>query len=221
MRCLLPLLIEEAVSSVFGVKLNRPSAEVFTHSGLFGIKFAGDFPNAEELLVTEEGWNYFWLEMPIETHQKLFSGLEEGEEAFVRRRNRLKEKLREDSHAFRRRGYVAGLFFDMQELYIGAMTRLGLSAADIERLSLDDRVRLVTEVPPLDVEVALAIQHQQQWDRVEVENDARDIRHLCLAIPYCDVVLTERYWVDKAKREKLDSKYGTEMYSDLAMLCKL
>jgi hypothetical protein len=104
---------------------------------------------------------------------------------------------------------------DYQQLYADAMNGIGKSLGDLEALSMEERMSLVTEVPPWDVEVELATQHQQQWDRAEEENDIRDISHLCMAVPYCDVVVTERYWVDKLRRKKMDEKYGTRLISDI------
>jgi len=218
---LLPALIEEAVYKVFGKQLDREPAEVFTRSGLFGLEFKEPLPLTDLLMTTEYGWNHFWLDMPDEMHERLFEGLRVREEAFVKRRNELKETFREESYELRKRAYVAALFLDMQDHYLRSLTRLGKNKMDIETLTMEDRIRLVTEVPPLDVEVSLATQHQQQWDRPEVINDVRDINHLCMAIPYCDVVITELYWVDKIQREKLDKKYGTQVSNDLSLLLKL
>lgn len=218
-QCLLPSLIEEAVCKVFDVALERESTKVFTRSGLFGLDFKGQFPRTELLMNTEDEWNYFWLDMPDEIHDRLFEGLHRHEEAFIQRRNRLKNTFRQDSYALRKRAYVASLFLDMWDhCYMDSFSHLGKNMRDTETLTMEDRIRLVTEVPPLDVEVSLATQHLQQWDRPEARNDVRDIAHLCMAIPYCDVVVTERYWVDKIQREKLDKKYGTQVFSDLSSL---
>jgi hypothetical protein len=39
-----------------------------------------------------------------------------------------------------------------------------------------------------------------------------------MAVPYCDVVVTERYWIDKLRREKMDKKYNTSLLSDICEL---
>ena len=165
--------------------------------------------------------NYFWLKMPDEILERLYDGLHIHEEAFIQRRNKLKNTFREESYTLRKRAYVAVLFLSMQEHYLKAMDRLGKTKMDIESLTTEDRIRLVTDVPTLDVEVSLSTQHQQQWDRPEVINDVRDMSHLCMAIPYCDVVITEKYWVDKIQREKLDKKYGTQVSYDFSFLLQL
>jgi hypothetical protein len=159
--------------------------------------------------------------MPEEMHQHLFNGLSRFEEEFVARRNELKKSWRKCSHSLRKRAHIARLFMDMQDQYLTPMRTLGKRREDIEFLDMEDRLRLITEVPPLDVEVSLAVQHQQQWDRQEVMNDVRDISHLCMAIPYCDAVITERYWVDKVEREKIDEKYNTIVTSDLSFLLEV
>jgi hypothetical protein len=221
-QSLLPLLIQEAVNKVFNIRLDREPVEVFTRSGLFGIELDRQYPPPELLLMnTEYGWNHFWLDMPDNIHECLFEVLRKQEEDFIQRRSRLKINCRTDSYDSRKRAYAASLLFQMQDEYISSLHRLGKKKTDIDSLTMEDRIRLVTEVPPLDVEISLSTQHQQQWDRPEETNDIRDINHLCMAIPYCDVVITERYWVDKIQREKLDKKYGTQVSSDLSFLLQL
>jgi len=220
-QAVLPSLVEESVCKVFGAKLNRENTIVFTRSGLFGLDLKGHFPLTELALQTREGWERFWLEMPEQTHTLAFHGLRQLEEEFIARRNVLKSNWQIYDNETRRRAHIARLFFDMQEVYFVSMARIGRGREDIESLVRNDVLRLITEVPPLDVEVCLAVQHQQQWDRPETINDVRDVSHLCMAIPYCDVVITERYWVDKIKREKLDERYGTKVSSDLSFLLQI
>lgn len=220
-QVLLRSLIDEAVLKVFGTEIDRAPIEVFTRSGLFGLEFKRQYALTDLILTTEDGWVSFWIDMPDDIHQSLFQGLRNFEEGFIKRRNELKESWRNCDQSLRKRAHIARLFMDMQDQYLQSMTRLGRDQGDIECLEMEDRLRLITEVPPLDVEVSLAVQHQQQWDRQEVINDVRDISHLCMSIPYCDVVITERYWVDKIKRAKLDEKYGTQVSSDLSFLLQI
>jgi hypothetical protein len=48
-------------------------------------------------------------------------------------------------------------------------------------------------------------QRQKNWK----PNDLHDIAALGVAIPYCDVVATERHWVTLLRQRKIDEGYGT------------
>ena len=213
-----PDLIEEAVSRVFRVPRVANQVDPYTDSGLFGLPFGNDFPLTEACLHTPDGWIRFWLEMPPNIRDKIYSGLKEHEGSFIERRNKLKTSWRNYDYGMRKRAYAACFLLNYQRSYRNALDKIGRSLNDIEALPMEQRISLVTEVPPWDVEVALATQHQQQWDRPEEENDICDISHLCMAVPYCDVLVTERYWVDKLRREKMDKKYNTRLLSDISGL---
>jgi len=60
----------------------------------------------------------------------------------------------------------------------------------------------------------------QHKDRPIERNDLNDIAALSMAIPYCDVVVTENFWTSIAKQEKLDSVYNTAIISSVTELAK-
>lgn len=47
------------------------------------------------------------------------------------------------------------------------------------------------------------------------QHDFYDLAYLRVAIPYCDVVIGEKYWSDRVKANKLDSKYGAKVSTNL------
>ena len=55
-------------------------------------------------------------------------------------------------------------------------------------------------------------------DRPIDEHDERDIMFLSTAIPYFDIVITEKTWKHAAKSLKLDIKYKTKVEHDLNFL---
>jgi hypothetical protein len=48
--------------------------------------------------------------------------------------------------------------------------------------------------------------------------DLNDLSALSIAIPYCDIVVTERLWVDLLKRARLDRKYDTAVLDKITKL---
>lgn len=53
------------------------------------------------------------------------------------------------------------------------------------------------------------------------KNDFLDLMYLAAMIPYCDVVVTEKKWVDLAHQAKLDKLYNTKLYSNIQQLMEL
>jgi hypothetical protein len=66
----------------------------------------------------------------------------------------------------------------------------------------------------------LLFQRDQQYQREIQANDMEDIWHLTLAIPYCDIVVTENMWTTIANQSKLDKKCNTTILSSINELNK-
>ena len=49
-------------------------------------------------------------------------------------------------------------------------------------------------------------------------NDSMDLAVVSMAVPYCDVVVTEKFWGTLVHRHGFDSEYGTEILHDVAEL---
>lgn len=81
-----------------------------------------------------------------------------------------------------------------QDTIISALDDLGLAPSDFLRLGAERLSQFWSSVPSLDVDCELTLYRDRQWSRPVDANDVRDIGHLVLAIPYCDFVVTERFW---------------------------
>lgn len=81
-----------------------------------------------------------------------------------------------------------------------------------------DTVEFLQEFPANYVFTTLTFTRDIQKHRNIDENDLHDIMALSVAIPYCDVVVTENFWTHEAKRNNLDSLYDTRVVSDLSKL---
>ena len=64
----------------------------------------------------------------------------------------------------------------------------------------------------------LSMQMHRQKSKPWTIRDDRDIGFLSLAIPSCDAVITEAFWVDLARRRGLNERYETVLLSDLTDL---
>jgi hypothetical protein len=93
---------------------------------------------------------------------------------------------------------------------------LGVAVGDFrDRLrSAPAAVRFLADIPNLDVLLTLRLARDQEHNRAVERNDIRDLDWLSVAIPYSNVVVSERYWGSKARATRLDEKYGTIVITD-------
>lgn len=74
----------------------------------------------------------------------------------------------------------------------------------------------LSKIPTALCEFTLMFQRDQQSSRAIRVNDLYDIWHLTLAIPYCDIVVTEeKMWITIAKNAKLDKICNTVILSSI------
>ena len=66
----------------------------------------------------------------------------------------------------------------------------------------------------------LIFRRDQNRQRAIEPNDAPDLWHLILAIPYSDVVVTENLWTTLAKQSKLDQMCDTVILKSVNELCE-
>lgn len=126
-----------------------------------------------------------------------------------------KPALRNATPDDRARMYAAILVERLEKPIAESVVRAGRSVDDFLALGPDRLTQFVRSIPPLDVELELACASMQHWDRPPVGNDTADIAQLAVAIPFCDVVVTERFWCSIVRQRKLDSRYGTACVPDI------
>jgi len=85
----------------------------------------------------------------------------------------------------------------------------------MEEWTREDMDRFLTHVPTGLTFITLTMYRDLQFQRAIKANDIADVWGLTLAIPYCDVVVTERMWVSIAKQSKLNIVCNTIMLSSI------
>ena len=73
----------------------------------------------------------------------------------------------------------------------------------------DDWMAFVHDIPTVDVFVTLGLERDKQADRPIHRNDLKDIGFLAMALPYCDVIVCEKFFGHLACSVGLDKKYST------------
>lgn len=94
----------------------------------------------------------------------------------------------------------------------------------MEEWTREDMDGFLTQVPTGLTFITLMMYRDLQFQRAITVNDIADVWGLTLAIPYSDIVVTERRWVAIAKQSKLDTICDTIMLSsinDLTSSCEI
>lgn len=109
--------------------------------------------------------------------------------------------------------YVRNMIIDIQ-------SELFFLAQKYEK-NVDELVKILglfENIPVLDVQLNLVVERDRNLDKAVEKNDMVDVSFMSVAIPYADVVITEKHWVNLASRTKLDRKYHVSILHDLAKL---
>ncbi len=224
-----PVEISRAVAEAFGAEHTPPSSEIFGRGFLFGVSAKA----RAELLkrwTAKDVDRFSWL---AEQPRALFDLLTFPNESGRARQNQricelgqlnvlAAEELRtvrkpydKDMH---RRAQYARYTFEHQDRICAALASIGRTLDDFMALGVAGLTQFWSRVPSLDVDCELTLYRDRQWTRRVQANDARDIGHLVLAVPYCDIVVTERFWARALQDTGLARKHRVAVCDDLAEL---
>lgn len=89
-----------------------------------------------------------------------------------------------------------------------------------EKSTRKDIEGLLDSIPTALCLLTLIYQRDQQLQRPIETNDLHDIWFLTLALPYSDIVATEKMWASIARQKKLDRKCNTKILSSIEELGK-
>lgn len=87
-----------------------------------------------------------------------------------------------------------------------------------EKPNQKEILELLDNIPTALCLFTLIFERDQQLQRPIQANDFNDIWFLSLAIPYSDIVVTEKMWTSISKRTKLDVKCNTIILSSIKEL---
>ena len=180
------------------------------------IRFGSDAVDAlSAFLSTEEGMSAL-LTGPFDTvYQAMSQDFLDGAAQHTALAEAARASIKTRSPIFRKRMYAAALASTLDDEIRSVASELGFSYDQLLALGQKGLMRLFSDVPCLHVEIELGSLRHSFWDRALQPNDMVDLATLASAIPYCDAVLTERFWADLARRAKLDIQYSTLISADL------
>jgi len=106
---------------------------------------------------------------------------------------------------------LATAYSDIREPLARASMELGVTP---DRIA--DNFRQILEVIPSRwVEMKLRHQRQANPQKAWQGNDLNDVTALAIAVPYCDVVVTERSWSSILSAAKVPQRFETTMTASL------
>ena len=126
-----------------------------------------------------------------------------------------RERTASETVEVRDRIYRASLFLEVQEKFTNSLQRIGRSWPELRKLPDSQMASILDRVPCWDVECTLTSQVERQKTRATEGNDVYDIGALASAIPYCDVVVTEKLWTHLCRVAGLPTKYKTRIVNSI------
>ncbi len=130
----------------------------------------------------------------------------------------LRVRRRQCSREEYRRAHYAGYTMQFEKLLVEELALLNRSMQDFLGLGQENLLRFWSGVPTMDTDCELTAYRDRQWSRKVAPNDVRDLAQLAIAVPYCDAVVVEKFWMRAIIEAALGQKYGTAVFSGLAEL---
>lgn len=170
-----------------------------------------------EILASPPGWLTASEQAKAAETMKTIRGRRETQAQGIERwRNAAKQV----SRPVRNRSYAAEVWVDNLDL-VNELAKIGTPSSVMTALGRERLTKIVQSVPEIDVKMALVAERNEHWDRAVDVNDDRDIDAVALAVPNCDIVVTERFWCELVERHRLAIRYDTKMIDDLTRLPEL
>jgi len=116
--------------------------------------------------------------------------------------------------AMRKRAYRAQLIVDELDFILASGRQLGLSWRSISDVGSSLTRRITTDVPILMIECELAVRLEDQSRNIN-ENDLRDMGSFTLVLPFADIVVAEKQFVNLARQARLGEVLGTELMTSI------
>jgi len=113
--------------------------------------------------------------------------------------------------ARRRRIFAEGLTQDTVRLLRSASPELQPAVDRLAAVPPEEQIQMISGIPTLDVLFTLSERKTRDRSRPTDPNDLWDLGFLSAVIPYCQVVVTEKYWTHIATATKLNQKYDCQI----------
>ena len=116
--------------------------------------------------------------------------------------------------ALRRRAYGARLIIDEVDFILATGRSLGLNWRDVRDIGSSLVRRLTVDVPILHAERELAVRIEDQAKPIS-ENDLRDMAAFTTVLPFADIVVAEKSFVNLARQARLGERFETTLLTSI------
>lgn len=147
----------------------------------------------------------------IDAERKRYETEDKFAEHETSRAKRLKNWLVEgDQRATR---FRIQAFSDFESYVLPSLIAADITKEELEQLGSSGLEALISAVPSLFVLTELRRLRYANPAQGFRRTDMNDLRALSVAVPYCDVVVTDKAMVDLLMRSRLPEKYGTKVFA--------
>lgn len=140
----------------------------------------------------------------------------------VKREQDLADRLKTEDDLRRRLDDVVAartLYWEVAYLFPDVLPTAGISIEELFGHGKDWITAFCEDMPIVAVILALAkANHKVAADRTWRKNDIHDIDALSTAVPYCDIVVTEKHFCEQARRTQLADRFSTVVMRKLEEL---
>lgn len=170
--------------------------------------------------------NLFLLIMSQEPDKELVTQMEKDKEKNIELYEKIREDIKEIPKQDQYKVFIGKEYMSrFGETLIELVHELGITKEELipeETFETpESTLEFLESVPCFDVMTKLTFQIMKNFNRPFHRNDFNDIAFLATAIPYCDVVITEKSWKHHIEQTQLNNKYSTEVYKDINSLLNI
>lgn len=160
-------------------------------------------------------WLYsFLMETPEDVRVAAVKKFSDGSEKLRQQIEEWRQRNARESLAVRRRINSVRLVINEFELILGFAQKFGFAWNNIGDMDEANVRRIVEDIPTYYVERELTLRLEAQSRPID-ENDFRDMQSFCAIIPYADVVVGEKQFINLARQARLDKKFSTRLRTNV------
>lgn len=219
--------IQNAMRAYFGKSTSRSLRPNVVAHGVFSafgrsvsIKSKSRAVEAQALLKAYSAETSLSLMLDAGAKRKLFydSAVSDAEIVKIYERARSLNLSPEQRYGYELIGFLSG--GDTGKAFVDSMQELGLNQIEFaDRVrTTDDYQQFVKLCPALWTFLELLLARDKNPGRPVKKNDFHDLLALSVAIPYCNIVVTEKDFADMIRRRKLDSEFGTTVLTKAELI---
>jgi hypothetical protein len=169
----------------------------------------------DKTLTSLETMLSFFVDNDEATNLKAHEEYNKSQEEFIKRVEIFRQKSKKQGKTKHRYAYMMSLIIAIQNELKEPLELYNETLEKFFQLEDEKIISSFENCPTINTEVSLVVSRNEQWDKKIKINDSMDISFLTVAIPYCDIVVTEKFLGTLIRQNNLHEKYSTQIFSDL------